>query len=88
MEHAVARVRQALLAHGHPDTIRAFPEGTRTAADFAADLRSLEAATARFLEAVEKGTLPPHYLFGMLTRAQWGRWAYRHMDHHLRQFGL
>jgi prolyl-tRNA editing enzyme YbaK/EbsC (Cys-tRNA(Pro) deacylase) len=25
-----------LLAHGHPDTIRAFPEGTRTAADAAA----------------------------------------------------
>jgi len=32
----VARVRQALLAHGHADTIRAFPEGTRTAADAAA----------------------------------------------------
>jgi len=36
VEHAVARVRQALLAHGHPDTIRSFPEGTRTAADAAA----------------------------------------------------
>ena len=36
MEEAVARVRQALLAHGHADTITAFPEGTRTAADAAA----------------------------------------------------
>lgn len=35
-EHAIARVRQALLAHGHPETIVAFPEGTRTAADAAA----------------------------------------------------
>ena len=33
---AVSRVRAALLAHGHPDTIQAFPSGTRTAADAAA----------------------------------------------------
>jgi prolyl-tRNA editing enzyme YbaK/EbsC (Cys-tRNA(Pro) deacylase) len=32
----VARVRAALRAAGHPDDIRAFPEGTRTAADAAA----------------------------------------------------
>ena len=36
MDEAVARVRAALLAHGHPDTITSFPEGTRTAADAAA----------------------------------------------------
>jgi prolyl-tRNA editing enzyme YbaK/EbsC (Cys-tRNA(Pro) deacylase) len=36
VENAVARVRNALLAHGHPDTIIAFPDGTRTAADAAA----------------------------------------------------
>ena len=30
------RVRAALLAAGHPDTITAFPDGTRTAADAAA----------------------------------------------------
>ncbi|GAC1343103.1 MAG: YbaK/EbsC family protein [Acetobacteraceae bacterium] len=36
MEQAVARVREALLAHGHADTITAFPAGTRTAADAAA----------------------------------------------------
>ena len=36
MEDAVARVRLALRAHGHADTITAFPYGTRTAADAAA----------------------------------------------------
>jgi prolyl-tRNA editing enzyme YbaK/EbsC (Cys-tRNA(Pro) deacylase) len=36
VENAVARVRNALLAHGHADTIIAFPDGTRTAADAAA----------------------------------------------------
>ena len=33
---SVERVRAALRAAGHPDTIAAFPEGTRTAADAAA----------------------------------------------------
>jgi prolyl-tRNA editing enzyme YbaK/EbsC (Cys-tRNA(Pro) deacylase) len=33
---SVERVRAALLASGHPDTITAFPAGTRTAADAAA----------------------------------------------------
>jgi prolyl-tRNA editing enzyme YbaK/EbsC (Cys-tRNA(Pro) deacylase) len=33
---SVERVRAALLAAGHPDTIISFPEGTRTAAEAAA----------------------------------------------------
>lgn len=33
---SVERVREALLDAGHPDTIVAFPEGTRSAADAAA----------------------------------------------------
>lgn len=33
---SVERVRAALIAAGHADTIRAFPEGTRSAADAAA----------------------------------------------------
>ncbi|MFN3658618.1 MAG: YbaK/EbsC family protein [Pseudolabrys sp.] len=35
MSDSVERVRAALLAQGHPDTIAAFPEGTRTAQDAA-----------------------------------------------------
>jgi prolyl-tRNA editing enzyme YbaK/EbsC (Cys-tRNA(Pro) deacylase) len=35
-ESSLARVRAALLAAGHPDSIEAFPAGTRTAADAAA----------------------------------------------------
>jgi prolyl-tRNA editing enzyme YbaK/EbsC (Cys-tRNA(Pro) deacylase) len=33
---SIERVRAALMAAGHPDTIAAFPEGTRSAADAAA----------------------------------------------------
>lgn len=29
----------------------------------------------------------PHPLFGNMNRADWGRLVYRHVDHHLRQFG-
>jgi hypothetical protein len=35
----------------------------------------------------EKAPLAPHPAFGPLTRREWGRLAYRHLDHHLRQFG-
>lgn len=34
-ESSVDRVRRILLSAGHPDTVRAFPEGTRSAADAA-----------------------------------------------------
>jgi hypothetical protein len=29
-----------------------------------------------------------HPFLGKLSRAEWLRWAYLHMDHHLRQFGV
>jgi prolyl-tRNA editing enzyme YbaK/EbsC (Cys-tRNA(Pro) deacylase) len=41
------RVRAALLAAGHPDTITAFPEGTRTAADAAAAIGCTVAQIAK-----------------------------------------
>jgi prolyl-tRNA editing enzyme YbaK/EbsC (Cys-tRNA(Pro) deacylase) len=44
---SVGRVRAALLAAGHPDTIRAFPEGTRTAADAAAAIGCTVAQIAK-----------------------------------------
>ena len=31
---------------------------------------------------------PPHPAFGRLTPRAWGVLIYRHMDHHLRQFGV
>lgn len=34
------------------------------------------------------GEFAPHPLFGRLSARAWGVLMYRHMDHHLRQFGL
>lgn len=33
-------------------------------------------------------TWHPHPIFGPLTRDQWGKLQYKHLDHHLRQFGV
>ena len=30
----------------------------------------------------------PHPMFGFFTKEQWGKMQYKHLDHHLRQFGV
>ncbi len=55
MTGAVERVRRALLAAGHADTIRAFPEGTRTAADAAAAIGCGVAAIAKSIVFAVRG---------------------------------
>ena len=54
--------------------------------DFAADVAALERTCERF--ARDHRERAPHFMFGPLTSEEWNRWGYRHMDHHLRQFGL
>ena len=42
----------------------------------------------QFSSAGEKGaTTHPHPFFGNLTPTEWGIGMYKHLDHHLRQFG-
>jgi hypothetical protein len=48
---------------------------------------------ARALELMQRFVKPDaryagHPMFGALTREEWMRWGYAHVDHHLRQFGL
>ena len=50
------------------------------------DLRALcDLVAAR---AGDAGRWPPHPAFGQLTPRAWGVLIYRHLDHHLRQFGV
>lgn len=35
-----------------------------------------------------KCTRQPHSFFGDLTPEEWGRTTYKHLDHHLQQFGV
>ncbi|WP_082053426.1 DUF1569 domain-containing protein [Gordoniibacillus kamchatkensis] len=36
----------------------------------------------------EKCSSHPHPFFGKFTPEQWGKGIYKHLDHHLRQFGV
>jgi len=59
--------------------------GTRPI-DFAADVSELM-ALVELMTAGRSASWQPHPLFGRMSEAAWLRWAYLHMDHHLRQFG-
>jgi hypothetical protein len=69
-------------------TVDEFDQRTRGTCptDFAADVAEL----TRLLDRIRAraGAWPPHPIFGPMTEGKWLRWAYLHMDHHLRQFGV
>lgn len=41
----------------------------------------------KFHAKKEQTEWPPHPMFGYFTREQWGQMQYKHLDHHLTQFG-
>ncbi len=56
--------------------------------DFAREQEELKVKIRQFHEGGEAGcTRHPHAFFGPLPPAAWGRGMYKHLDHHLRQFG-
>ena len=72
-----------------------FPRGAPTAPELKpGDGEGFEAEQAALLELLERigtgpgeGAGPAHPLFGPLTRREWGVLTYKHVDHHLKQFG-
>ena len=62
--------------------------GGTTPGEFAADVAAVEALIARVTADDAGLERRPHPIFGGLSRAAWMRWAYLHLDHHLRQFGV
>jgi hypothetical protein len=61
--------------------------GGTTPADFASDIADLEAQVELVSALGRDFAWPRHPIFGRMSRAAWLRWAYLHVDHHLRQFG-
>jgi len=55
---------------------------------FENDRAQLVALIERFSALTATARMPEHPLFGTLTMNEWGQWAFRHTDHHLRQFGV
>ena len=57
--------------------------------DLAKERARLHTMIDRFVSAGPKGcTTHPHSFFGPLTPEEWAILMYKHLDHHLRQFGV
>ena len=52
------------------------------------EVARLETAVAAFASHHARTDWPAHPLFGRMSRRAYGVLAYRHTDHHLRQFGV
>jgi len=57
-------------------------------ADFEADRRELLASIERMCALGEDFDWAAHPTFGKMNRRQWGLLAHKHLDHHLKQFGV
>jgi Protein of unknown function (DUF1569) len=74
---------------GAPTTPRFLPgTGMTPSSAFEADKQALLAVLRRFGETSPDRAFAPNPVFGRLSRRGWGRLMWRHLDHHLRQFGL
>lgn len=73
-----------------------FPKGAPTAPELlvaepgpvAAGQTSLQELLERVGAGPAKGLGPVHPLFGQISRQEWGVLMHKHVDHHLRQFGV
>ena len=52
------------------------------------DVAELEASIDRFATLTPQSVWPEHPAFGTLSSRAWGVLTYKHLDHHLRQFGV
>ena len=73
--------------------IRTVPEveqgvGGTPPGEFERDRAELLGLMSRFCAPGPGQRCSTHPVLGAMSTAAWGRWGYRHMDHHLRQFGL
>lgn len=60
----------------------------RSPGEFAADLAEVEAFILQLPQQPASQRWPSHPMFGSMSRRDWMRWGYLHVDHHLRQFGV
>jgi hypothetical protein len=73
-----------------------FPKGAptapelieRQAEDWQAEADDLKHLLGRLAERHEQTSWPEHPIFGQMSQKDWGALAYKHIDHHFRQFGV
>jgi len=57
--------------------------------DFATEQKRLVGMVDRFSKGgPEQCTRHPHSFFGPITPVEWATMGYKHLDHHLKQFGV
>lgn len=56
--------------------------------DFIKERQRLLELLKAFYDLRDRKEWNPHPVFGHFTAAQWGQMQYKHLDHHLRQFGV
>lgn len=76
-----------------PKNIKTMPEMDQQLAgtppvEFERDRKELERLFAKFTRQPRDFAWTPHPIFLNMPDRDWMRWAYLHMDHHFRQFGV
>ena len=56
--------------------------------DFDKEMGTLKELVKEFYAVRNRDNWNPHPMFGSFTPEQWGQLEYKHLDHHLRQFGV
>lgn len=56
--------------------------------DFETEKTALLTEIDKFHNKKTQTEWPPHPMFGSFTSKQWGQMQYKHLDHHLTQFGV
>lgn len=56
--------------------------------DFNTELETLQKLIHEVYKIKDRKDWNPHPLFGSFTPQQWGQMQYKHLDHHLGQFGV
>jgi Protein of unknown function (DUF1569) len=69
-----------------PPEINPHKHGTKPL-DFENERGLLIADINNFVNLKAEDFKGKHHIFGKLTHNQWGRLGYKHLDHHLKQFG-
>ena len=67
--------------------VDAFVGGTKPG-QFDEDVATLRKLIAKFTGRPRSFEFEPHPIFLRMSEREWMTWGYRHIDHHLRQFGL
>ncbi len=57
-------------------------------ASFEVEMDNFLVTLERFIARPERYKFSPHPIFGDMSREEWGKIAFKHIDHHFRQFGI